>query len=964
MIADLHCHYPMHLLARQSHPHGMAKGLWEEVQNRFDEEAVDIAGRVFNNKGYNTGWRVSLEGLVRGRAGIVCSVLYWPEGEFRLGSHPAPGSFAELRSLLTSVEADLKALDPGAVRHLIVRRASDLDDQSRIRFVHCVEGGFHLGPDEGAIDAQVRWLDEHGVLYITLAHLFFKGVAANAPAIPPLSDSEFETICPTAPGTGLTAFGKAAVRAMHRHKVLIDISHMRQDAIDDTFTLVEQLDRERGTDPRDFPVLATHVGMRAANPDVQEYNLSPETAERIQARDGLIGFILAQHQIGSTATAADSQAALRRHIEQLAAVGNGLGSCAIGSDVDGFIKPTLVGFESADDYPVLEGWIRADFPGDAAGVLHDNAARVLRRVLAARDAARNAGVPRGPDGFCHPATESELVSVVKQARAEGRQLRVRGAAHSVAHVIYTDPLTSVPNGVSEQSPPSDGDNMNVMLDRYRGWHVRDASKKLVEADAGIHLGADPSDPTGTATAVETSLLSQLWERRQWTLSNLGGITHQTVSGFTATGSSGGSVQHSVNDDLWGFRIIDGDGTVHELTCEDTDPDPFYSMSPNLGLLGVVSTIIFRCVEAYNITGQEAVSTVEDCAIDLFGPGTRTRPSLEQFLRKAEYARLEWWPQRGAERVTVWQAQRIAPQPGFLPTRYVEFTAHPGTAELAISLLLTVFGNLEDLSRTKPQINLIFGRVEAAVARKLQRLGVAGKMLAKLVTIGAKLWTRTILIVLAPFGGRIERKIPAIFPRLLNIFVKFDSDKSGTEKGEPQAFRDYAWQGLPMDNAADDELLKTSFTEIWVPLARTQEVMNLLRGYFNAPQSAQQSYRRTGLNAWELYAAKPTRLWMSASHTNGEDDWKDGAFRIDPYWFAANPGDPAKTFYPQFWELLRDHHVPFRLHWGKYQPATDQKRWPDFFKSQYPRWDDFLDLRATRDPAETFLTSYWRERFDI
>ena len=47
-----------------------------------------------------------------------------------------------------------------------------------------------------------------------------------------------------------------------------------------------------------------------------------------------------------------------------------------------------------------------------------------------------------------------------------------------------------------------------MLDRYRGWHVKDEARKLVEAEAGIHLGADPSDPTGTAT-LETSLLSQL-----------------------------------------------------------------------------------------------------------------------------------------------------------------------------------------------------------------------------------------------------------------------------------------------------------------------------------------------------------------------------------------------------------------------------------------------------------------------
>src|SRR5262249_47727132 len=157
----------------------------------------------------------------------------------------------------------------------------------------------------------------------------------------------------------------------------------------------------------------------------------------------------------------------------------------------------------------------------------------------------------------------------------------------------------------------------------------------------------PSDPTGTAT-LETSLLWQLWNEKGWTFSNLGGITHQTVSGFTGSGSSGGSPRYSVNDNVWGIRVIDGTGQVHELTREDPDPDAFYAMAPSLGLLGVISTITFQCEDTFNIDGQEATTTVEECAVDLFGPGTEQRPSLEQFLRDTEYARLEWWPQRGAE----------------------------------------------------------------------------------------------------------------------------------------------------------------------------------------------------------------------------------------------------------------------------------------------------------------------------
>jgi FAD/FMN-containing dehydrogenase len=236
------------------------------------------------------------------------------------------------------------------------------------------------------------------------------------------------------------------------------------------------------------------------------------------------------------------------------------------------------------------------------------------------------------DGFHHPASEGELIELVKAAYREGWQLRVRGAAHSPCDAIYTDPAEQ-PNQTNVQAPPG-GPNLNLMLDRYRGWRVRDEGRRLVEAEAGIHLGADPSDPTGTAT-VEASLLWQLATEKGWALQDTGGISHQTVSGFTATGSSGGSLHFSANRNLWGFRIIDGRGEVHEVTREDPDPDLFYAMCPNLGLLGIVSTITLECVETFNIEGQEATTTVETCRhLRRRRPGTTPAagvPSGHRFL---------------------------------------------------------------------------------------------------------------------------------------------------------------------------------------------------------------------------------------------------------------------------------------------------------------------------------------------
>ncbi|HEX2087202.1 MAG TPA: D-arabinono-1,4-lactone oxidase [Solirubrobacteraceae bacterium] len=571
----------------------------------------------------------------------------------------------------------------------------------------------------------------------------------------------------------------------------------------------------------------------------------------------------------------------------------------------------------------------------------------------------------GDDGYHHPASEDELVALVRMAYREGRQLRVRGAAHSISHAIYTDPLDRLENRVLIQAPPP-GDGINVMLDRYAGWRVVDEERRLVEADAGLHLGADPGDPLH-GSPLEKSLLWNL-HQRGWTLFDTGGVTHQTVSGFTATGSAGGSVQATANRNLHGFRVVDGRGDVHDVT-RDGDADAFDAMCPNLGLLGVVSKITFECTDTFDVSGQEAATTIEGCAVDLFGAGGDGRPSLEEFLRGAQFSRLEWWPQRGAERVLVWQCQSLPPQPGFRRTPYRRFgDDDPERTQHFISVLFTILGNLDDLSRARQRLEDDFEALERALEMlaETEGLGHAGDVLAAFLSRAIALGVDAAITMLQPIAGLLKETIPQWYPKLIDAFVPLDEDRKGVGKGQPATFRDHAFLGLPMDNAADDTLLPTQFTEIWVPLGRTREVMGLLRDYFAAPEDDDEAYRRTGTYAWELYAAEPSPFWLNASYSAGDDEWKDGAFRVDPYVFAENAGDPRDTLFAPVWELLRERGVPFRLHWGKFHPAVARgdDRWVEFLRAQYPRWDDFLALRERRDPNNLFLTDYWRHRFGL
>ncbi len=547
------------------------------------------------------------------------------------------------------------------------------------------------------------------------------------------------------------------------------------------------------------------------------------------------------------------------------------------------------------------------------------------------------------DGLVRPADEAEVAATIRWAAAHGRKLRVRGAGHS--------PLGSF-----------DGDrreDLVLSLGRMRTLRVLDEAERLVEAQAGIHLGRDPLALTDEGAA-EVSLLHQLAHRYGWTLCSTGGITHQSLGGFLATTSAGGSLQHSVLDHVVAIRLIDGQGDVREFH-EGDDGLGLAPVLPSLGLLGVIVAVTLRCEPIFTIVGQESIADLAGASIDLVGPGDSRRPSLGEFLRRAEYARIEWWPQRGAERMLIWQAQRAGLQPGFRPTRYEEFTAYPVLAETVFSTIYVTFGNLTAPARLRHLLR----RNAAEVTAQLDQLRESGRISRRVrLLAGVVPAMLRMLGLLAPLLKVLRLglapTLPWLVPLALNTVLATDDHKPGIRRGEPQSFHDWSWEGLPMDNQADDVLLWTQFTELWVPIGRATEVVGLLRAYFAEPADARESYRRTGLYAYELYGAPAATGWIHPSSSDGTDEWADGALRVDIYWFADNLEDPRERFYPQFWQLLADHGIPYRCHWGKELPVGALGMGP----AQYPHWEDWMALRAECDPDGVFLTEYWRLRLGL
>lgn len=550
------------------------------------------------------------------------------------------------------------------------------------------------------------------------------------------------------------------------------------------------------------------------------------------------------------------------------------------------------------------------------------------------------------DGFYHPASEGEVVALVRYARENRLKLRARGATHSVAWSIYTDPVAGdPPNRTLEQSPPAT-DALNLAFDRMRAIEWVDELNGVIEVEPGINLGWDPEDPFGVST-LENSLLHQIFERG-WAVNTLGGITHQTLGGFTATGSAGGSTRYAW-DNAVAYRIVDGRGQAEWIEQGD---EHFDAIGTSMGLLGVVTKVRMQLVPMFNIKGTEKTTLPTGAAapVDFFGDGSADQPGLEDYLRQTPYTRIVWWPQAGAERIQTWRADRVAASDTDL-VPYRQFARDLGgqSEQFLGALIFVITGNTRPLRI----IGLVWRKVAIYLENLAFALSQSGKgglarfflMLAGCVIgiVGGLAGT-----LLAFFNGAVR----GLFSRLLPIFQPI------TKPGKEVQFHDWYWRSLCMDNTVSDGLLGTEFTEIWAPIRHAQKIVNIYREMFESGGS-----EATGYFSTEVYGGPPSSGWMHPGYTDGTDDYAEGAVRIDVYWYRDNDGIPNcdEGFLDQYWEVLDRNNIPFRLHWGKFIPRGEYERWAKFYRDNLPRMGDFLELRKARDPDGVFFTDYWKQR---
>ena len=123
--------------------------------------------------------------------------------------------------------------------------------------------------------------------------------------------------------------------------------------------------------------------------------------------------------------------------------------------------------------------------------------------------------------------------------------------------------------------------------------------------------------------------------------------HSSRSGFFL-GSAGGALLSSFHDSVHAFTLIDGTGTKHQLSRDDTDPT-FFAAGVSVGLCGIITDVTLSLIPTFNVTGVQQSSPVQPlnpdwqkgCPVNLYGPAEKGVPGIEEYFKDPnnEYMRM-------------------------------------------------------------------------------------------------------------------------------------------------------------------------------------------------------------------------------------------------------------------------------------------------------------------------------------
>ncbi len=304
--------------------------------------------------------RVDLPKMRRGGLGAGCFAAYVPQGP----RDPAGLRAASERALAMLDSINAMGRTEGDLTAVVASTADAIEQARRdgvLAVVPCVENGHAMGEDLGLL-AQFR---QRGAVYLTLTHNGHNLLADSSNPRADLGDAA------TLHG-GLSELGRAAVAELNRLGMLVDISHVSQQAAMQAAMLSKT------------PVVATHSCVRALC-DVPR-NVDDLMLEAIRDCEGVVNVTAVPSFVRKGGKAAEvSVSDFVDHIDYIVRRA-GLAHAGISSDFDG--GGGFSGWhDAADSQNVTAELVRRGYGAAEIGALWGgNFLRLMRRAEDAADA--------------------------------------------------------------------------------------------------------------------------------------------------------------------------------------------------------------------------------------------------------------------------------------------------------------------------------------------------------------------------------------------------------------------------------------------------------------------------------------------------------------------------------------------------------------------------------------------------
>ncbi|MEU2552022.1 D-arabinono-1,4-lactone oxidase [Streptomyces sp. NPDC013313] len=199
-----------------------------------------------------------------------------------------------------------------------------------------------------------------------------------------------------------------------------------------------------------------------------------------------------------------------------------------------------------------------------------------------------------------PASVEELAAAVRRAAEDGLKVKAVGTGHSFTSIAATDGVLIRPRLLT-------------------GIRAIDREAMTVTVEAGTPL----------------KRLNAALAREGLSLTNMGDIMEQTVSGATSTGTHGtGRESASIAAQIKGLELVTADGSV--LTCSaEENPEVFAAARIGLGALGVVTAITFAVEPLFLLTAREEPM-----------PFDRVVAEFDELWAENEHFEFYWFPHTG------------------------------------------------------------------------------------------------------------------------------------------------------------------------------------------------------------------------------------------------------------------------------------------------------------------------------